>query len=139
MLTRSMSLTEFDHGYWYADELKSFATEIGIPQASKLRKPELEAAIRSFLVSGKLVQPGRSVKRAALPKDVERGLSLKLPVRVYMNDAVTKEFLECESRKLSPGHKQRSGSRYRLNRWREQRMAAGAKITSAIWCESMSG
>ena len=129
MLTSSMSLTEFDHGYWYAAELKSFATGIGVPQASKLRKDELEAAIRSFLVSGRLVQPRRSVRRAGPLKDVECGLSLKLPVMVYTNDAETKEFLERESRKLSPEHKQRSGSRYRLNRWREQHIAAGEKAT----------
>jgi hypothetical protein len=49
-------------------------------------------------------------------------------VRFYTNDAETKEFLERESRKLSPEHKQRSGSRYRLNRWREQQIAAGVKI-----------
>lgn len=123
-----MTVTEFDHAYWYAAELKLFATGIGVPQASKLRKDELEAAIRSILVSGKLVRLRRSVN-AAQVKDVERGLSLKLRVMVYTNDAQTKEFLERESRAASPEHKQRSGSRYRLNRWREQRIAAGEKIT----------
>lgn len=129
MLSRSMTPTEFRHGYWYAAELKSFAAEIGVPQASELRKDQLEAAILNFLVSGKLLQPQRSVRRASLVKDVERGLSLKLPVMVYTNDAETKEFLERQSRRLSPEHKQRSGSRYRLNRWREQQIAAGVKIT----------
>ena len=33
-----------------------------------------------ILVSGKLVQPQRSVRPAAMVKDVERGLRLKLPV-----------------------------------------------------------
>ena len=56
-------------------------------------------------------------------------MSLKLPVTVCTNDAETKEFLERESRRLSPEHKQRSGSRYRLNRWREQQIAAGVKVT----------
>jgi SAP domain-containing new25 len=129
MLSRSMTVTEFANGYWYAAELRSFAVEIGVPCASKLRKEELEAAILGFLVSGKLVQPPRSVSPAAAVRDVERGLRLKLPVVVYTNDAETKEFLERESRRLSPGHKQRSGSRYRLNRWRERQIAAGAKIT----------
>ncbi|MEO8096607.1 MAG: hypothetical protein ABI811_02820 [Acidobacteriota bacterium] len=124
-----MTLTEFRDGYWYAAELKAFATEIGVPHASKLRKDELEAVILSFLASGKLVQPRRSFRPAAVVKDVERGLRLKLSVLVYTNDAETKEFLERESRRLSPGHKQRSGSRYRLNRWREQQIAAGVKIT----------
>lgn len=113
-----MTLTEFEHGYWYASELKSFASKIGIPRASQLRKEELEASIRGFLSSGELVPPRRSVKPAEPVKDVERGLSLKLPVMTYTNDSETKDFLERESRKLSPEHKQRSGSRYRLNRWR---------------------
>jgi hypothetical protein len=129
MLSPSMTPTEFRHGYWYAAELKSFAAEIGVPRASKLRKDELEAAILGFLVSGKLVELRRSVRPAALVKDVERGLSLELPVLVYTNDAETKDFLERESRRLSPEHKHRSGSRYRLNRWREQQIAAGVKIT----------
>jgi hypothetical protein len=129
MLSPSMSLTEFGNGYWYAAELKAFAVQIGVRHASKLRKDELEAAIRGFLVSGKLVQPRRSVRPAGPVKDVERGLSLKLPVRAYTNDAETKEFLERESRRLSPEHNQRSGSRYRLNRWREQQITAGVKIT----------
>ncbi len=59
---------------------------------------------------------------------MERGLSLKLPVMTYTNDSETKDFLERESRKLSPEHKQRSGSRYRLNRWRGQQIASGVKI-----------
>ena len=129
MLSPAMTLEQFDHGYWYALELKSFAQEIGITHASKRRKDELEAAIRAFLVSRKLVQPRRNVLPVAPVKDVDRGLSLKLPVMVYTNDAGTKGFLERESRRLSPEHKQRSGSRYRLNRWREQQIAAGLKIT----------
>jgi hypothetical protein len=124
-----MTPTEFSHGYWYAVELKSFAAKIGVRQASKLRKDELEAVILGFLVSGKLVPPRRSVSAAAPVKDTERGLSSKLRVRSYTNDAETKEFLEREARKLSPEHKERSGSRYRLNRWREQQIAAGLKIT----------
>jgi SAP domain-containing new25 len=124
-----MTLNEFDHGYWYAAELKSLATELGVRHASKLRKDELEASIRGFLVSGKLVQPRRGVTSSGPVSDVERGLSLRLRVMVYTNDAETKEFLERESRRLAPEHKQRSGSRYRLNRWREEQIAGGAKIT----------
>ena len=129
MLSTSMTLKEFDDGYWYAAELKSFATKLGVGNGSKLRKGELEAAIRGFLVSGELAQPRRGVRPAAPVRDVERGLTLKLPVMVYTNDAQTKEFLERESRRLAPDHKQRSGSRYRLNRWREQQSAAGVRIT----------
>src|SRR5258708_24213638 len=51
-LSRSMSLTEFDNGYWYAAELKEFAKEIGIAHAGSLRKDELELAIKLFLKTG---------------------------------------------------------------------------------------
>lgn len=129
MLSPSMTPAEFGNGYWYAAELKSFAAEIGVPHASRLRKPELESAILGFLFSGKLVQPRRIARPSAPVRDVERGLSLKLPVMVYSNDTEAKEFLERESRRLSPEHKQRSGSRYRLNRWREQQISGGVKIT----------
>lgn len=48
VLSASMSLDEFDNGYWYATQLKTFATQIGVPSASKLRKDELERAIKFF-------------------------------------------------------------------------------------------
>lgn len=47
----------------------------------------------------------------------------------YTNDHVTKDFLERERQKLVPGQRQKSGARYRLNRWREQEIAAGHDIT----------
>ena len=72
MLSPSMTLNEFDQGYWYAAELKSFATALGVRHGSKLRKDELEASIRGFLVSGKVLQPRRRVRPAASVKDVER-------------------------------------------------------------------
>ena len=62
-------------------------------------------------------------------RDVERGLSLDLRVVVYTNDKMTKDFLEREALRLSPGLKRKSGARYRLNRWREDRIANGVTIT----------
>jgi hypothetical protein len=53
-LSRSMSVTEFDNGYWYAAELKEFAKEIGIAHAGSLRKDELEHAIKRFLKTGRI-------------------------------------------------------------------------------------
>jgi hypothetical protein len=44
-----MTIEEFDHGYWYATELKAFAHAIGIQGASALRKDQLERAVRSVL------------------------------------------------------------------------------------------
>ena len=44
-----MTLREFENGYWYLDELKDFGRQVGIPEATKLRKDELERAIVAFL------------------------------------------------------------------------------------------
>ena len=128
-LSATMSVTQFDNGSWYATELKEFAESIGIASAKKLRKDELEQAIKLFLETGKIKSPTRRSLSTAGKKDVERGLSLDLPVVVYTNNHETKEFLERESRKLAPGLKRKSGARYRLNRWREEQLVKGVKIT----------
>ena len=60
-LSASMTLTQFDNGYWYATELKEFAETIGIPSAGKLRKDELEKAIRFFLKTGETRSPTRNL------------------------------------------------------------------------------
>jgi hypothetical protein len=124
-----MTVSQFDNGYWYAIELKDFAQTIGIPFTSKLRKDELEKAIKRFLQTGKIESP--TLRKLSTPgvKDVERGLSLDLPVVVYTNDKETKSFLEREAQKLGPGLKRKSGARYRLNRWREEQLTRGAKLT----------
>jgi hypothetical protein len=123
-----MTVTQFDHGYWFAVELKRFATELGIRSASALRKDELEQAIRVFLRTGETVQPTRRKPSASTDKDVERGLRLDLRVVRYTNDPETKQFLEHEARKLVPGLRRRSGTRYRLNRWREAQIRNGVKL-----------
>ena len=128
-LSESMTLTQFDNGYWYANELKEFAGAIGIPSAGKLRKDELEQAIKLFLETGKIEIPTKRDLSTPGVKDVERGLSLDLPVGVYTNDKETKSFLEREALKLAPGLKRRSGARYRLNRWREEQLIKGVKLT----------
>jgi hypothetical protein len=128
-LSRSMTLTQFDNGYWYANQLKEFAKTIGVPSASKLRKDELEKAIRLFLQTGKIESPTKRALSTPGVKDVERGLSLDLPVVVYTNDNETKSFLEREALKLAPDLKRRSGARYRLNRWREEQLSNGVKLT----------
>lgn len=124
-----MSLTDFDNGYWYATELKEFAETIGIPAASKLRKDELEKAIKQFLRTGKIELPTRRTLSRSGTKDVERGLSLSLRVVLYTNDKETKSFIEREAQKLAPGLKRKSGARYRHNRWREEQLTNGVKIT----------
>jgi hypothetical protein len=128
-LSASMTVTQFDHGYWYATELKHFAKGLGVPSASKLRKDELERTIRVFLQTGAIAQPSKRNLSAPTERDVERGLHLDLLVVGYCNDAETKRFLEQEARKLVPGSRRRSGARYRLNRWREAQILNGVKLT----------
>jgi hypothetical protein len=124
-----MTSTQFDNGYWYANELKEFAKAIGISSASKLRKDELEKAIKLFLRTGRIESPTkRSLSPSGL-RDVERGLNLNHRVVIYTNDKETKDFLEREALRLAPGLKRKSGARYRLNRWREDRITNGVKIT----------
>jgi hypothetical protein len=124
-----MTAAQFDNGYWYAAELKEFAERIGIPSANKLRKDELERSIKLFLKTGRVKSPTKRKLSNSGTKDIERGLRLDLPVEVYTNDKETKNFLERESQKLAPGLKRKSGARYRLNRWREDQLVKGVKLT----------
>ncbi|HYR75954.1 MAG TPA: SAP domain-containing protein [Pyrinomonadaceae bacterium] len=128
-LSASMTLAQFDNGYWYATELKTFAEMIGLPSARKLRKDELEKAVRLFLKTGEIKNPAKRSLSMSGIKDIQRGLRLNLPVVVYTNDKETKDFLEREAQKLAPGLKRKSGVRYRLNRWREERVIKGVKLT----------
>ena len=56
-LSTSMTLAQFDNGYWYTTELKEFAETIGIPSANKLRKDELQKAVKLFLKTGEIKSP----------------------------------------------------------------------------------
>lgn len=128
-LSASMTLAQFDNGYWYATELKTFAETIRLPYAGRLRKDELEKAIRHFLKTGETRNSADRNLSVSGIKDVQRGLHLDLPVVVYTNDHETKDFLEREAQKVAPGLKRKSGVRYRLNRWREERLIKGVKLT----------
>ena len=128
-LSAGMTRRAFDNGYWYAEDLRAFAVELKIPSARKLRKDQLEAAIKNLLF-------GDSAKPAALrvtpkpgPRDVDRGLRLGLPVVHYTSNKETKMFLEREAAKIRPGFRRAAGTRYLLNRWREEQIAAGRRIT----------
>jgi hypothetical protein len=128
-LSKKMTLRQFDHGYWYATEIKRFAQSLGVPAAHRLRKDELEKAIRHFLVHGKVTNPTKRDSSRSGIKDVDRGLRLDRRVILYTNNRDTKSFLEREARRLDPTFKRRSGARYRLNRWREAQLTRGARIT----------
>lgn len=128
-LSTRMTLRQFDHGYWYATEIKRFARSLGVPAAQKLRKDELEKVIRHFLTHGRVASPTkRDLSRSGL-NDSDRGLRLDRRVIRYTNDRETKAFLEREARKLDPMFTRRSGARYRLNRWREAQLMRGVGIT----------
>lgn len=128
-LSDSMTETEFDNGYWYATELKEFAIKVGIPSANKLRKDELEKALKHFIRTGE----SKTLAQRGLTKvgfrDVDKGLRLDLPVVHYTSNKETKEFIEREAAKLEPGFRRGSGTRYLLNRWREAQLASGKPIT----------
>jgi hypothetical protein len=128
-LSRSMTVEQFDNGYWYATEIKAFARELGIPSAAKLRKDELEILIKHFLRTGKVSKPSRKKLSRTGAKDLELGLALSLPIVNYTSNRETKDFIVREALKIEPGLKRKSGARYRLNRWREQQLEKGVKIT----------
>jgi hypothetical protein len=130
-LSKEMTEDQFDTGYWYATEIKAFAQEIGIPAASRLRKDELEKAIKSFLRTGAIKSPTKRSLAKSGVKDVDKGLTLKLPVVNYTSNKETKDFIVKEALKLAPDLKRKSGARYRLNRWREDQLTKGIKITYA--------
>jgi len=128
-LSPTMTLREFENGYWYVEELKEFGCRIGIPAAKKLRKDELERGIVAFLRTGK---PGPATKRALRKtgvKDLARGLSLDLRVEHYTSNRETKNFITGQAQKLAPEVREKSGVWYRLNRWREEQLTKGNQLT----------
>ena len=128
-LEKTMTEAEFENGYWYATELQEFAARLGIPSAKKLRKDELEKALRHFLRTGEsknLVTRGLSKSGM---RDVDKGFRLDLPVVHYTSNRETKDFIAREAAKVEPGFKRASGTRYLLNRWREAQIASGRGIT----------
>jgi hypothetical protein len=128
-LSKSMTEQQFDNGYWYAVEIKAFADAIGIPSASKLRKDELEKLIKHFLRTGEVKSPTRKHLSKSGVSDIEKGLNLKLPVVSYTSNKETKDFIAKEALKIAPNLRRKSGARYRLNRWREEQIDKGIKIT----------
>jgi hypothetical protein len=131
VLSQGMTEEQFENGYWYATELRDFARELGIPSAAKLRKDELERAVRHFLRTGQAADLVERAVRKSGTRDVDIGLSPDLPVRHYTSNRETKDFIRREARKIDPAFTPKSGTRYQLNRWREQQLASGRKITYA--------
>ncbi|MBA3873068.1 MAG: hypothetical protein H0X30_28375 [Anaerolineae bacterium] len=128
-LTKDITEQEFDNGYWYADEIKAFAKELGIAHSSKLRKDELEKLIKTFIRTGKIESAPRKNLIPKGIKDYKVGLALSLPIHNYTSNKETKHFIEQQALKIKPTLKEKSGTRYRLNRWREEQITDGKKIT----------
>jgi len=129
LLSPTMTLRDFENGYWYLDQLKDFAARIGIPAAKKLRKDELERAIVAFLRTGDATCPTARSLRKTGAKDVERGLSLKLRIENYTSNRETKDFIVEQAGLMAPEVCEKSGVWYRLNRWREEQITSGEHPT----------
>ena len=128
-LSPTMTLRDFENGYWYLVQLKDFAGRIGIPAAKKLRKDELEKAIVAFLRTGRAALPTQRALRKTGVKDVERGLDLKLRIANYTSSRETKDFIREQARRMAPEVRAKSGVWYRLNRWREEQITSGTHPT----------
>ena len=129
VLSPTMTVRDFENGYWYLDQLKNFGERIGIPAAKKLRKDELEKAITAFLRTGHAALPTKRSLRRTGRKDVERGLNLKRRIENYTSNRQTKDFIVRHARMMAPDVRQRSGVWYRLNRWREEQITSGEHPT----------
>src|SRR6188508_1819043 len=112
-LSPTMTVRDFENGYWYLDQLKTFAQHIGIPAAKKLRKDELEKAIVTFLRTGKAALPTKRSLRRTGVKDVDRGLTLRLRIEHYTSNRETKDFIVAQARKMAPDVREKSGVWYR--------------------------
>src|SRR4051794_40621251 len=128
-LSPTMSLSEFENGYWYATEVRAFAMTLSIPGAKRLRKDELERAVIEFLRTGSAELPTKRALGRTGVRDVERGLSLDLPITHYVSNRTTKDFIGEQARLLAPDVREKSGVWYRLNRWREEQVTSGNEPT----------
>jgi hypothetical protein len=118
-----MSLQSFENGYWYATDLIEFGKKLGLPAANRMRKNELESAIKTYLTTGRLPRTTSSKPLQKGIKDLDKGLRLDLPIANYTSNRVTKGFIRREAARKNPAIKEKSGVWYRLNRWREANVA----------------
>ena len=128
-LSATMTLHEFENGYWYLDDLKDFASKVRIPAATRLRKDELERAILTFLRTGTATLPTTRALRKTGVKDLERGLTRTRRIEHYTSNRETKDFIRREARKIAADVREKSGVWYRLNRWREEQITKGNRPT----------
>ncbi len=127
-LRSSMSVEEFDDGYFYATELKAYARKLGIA-VGRRRKLEIEALIRDFLRTGVVPAPDPEPRRQS--GEGRDRLAAGTVVRNYVDDRRTKGFLRGTVHARAPSLKDKSGQWYWLNDWRRGQLQAGRRITYA--------
>lgn len=130
-LYKIKTVAEFESGYWYALELKKFATDIGVANSAKLRKDQLEEIIKSYIEFGVLPVKGVTVKKQKLvrKKDKADKLCLTQPIQHYVSNKATKSFIMAEALKIYPDLPKKSGVWYWTNRWREDKLEQQQNIT----------
>jgi len=127
-----MTIKEFENKYWYMSELKELAKSQKIPFDSKIRKEQLEEMISQFLQTG-IVSKKNSSKIKSCNVDI---LDLNSFVDNFRNTKETWKFINTEMDKRAPGLKIKSGAKYWLNRWIENKLSHGEKITyNDVICE----
>ena len=100
-------------------KLRAFAIRMQVLLAIRPRKDQIEAAVKDLLFAeGSKVTAIISMTTKQGPRDAN-----------YTSNKETKSFIEREAAKIQPGFKRASGTRYLLNRWREEQIAAGRTIT----------
>lgn len=124
----NLTLEEFRKKYYYAKELKELAKQIGVKNVSRYRKDELEMIIEKYLISRTLPTVKNNTKKKST-KDTDTPLTEERFIVNYTNNKITKEFLLSSAKKKNPDFKKKSGSSYWLNRWREEQIENGNKIT----------
>ena len=127
-----MTIQEFENKYWYMSELKTFAKSLKIPVDSKIRKDQLEEMIIQFLETG-TVNKKNCYRSKSRNRDI---LNSHTDVENFSNKKETWEFIHSEMDKRIPGLKPKSGAKYWLNRWIENKLSHGEKITyDDVICE----
>ena len=127
-----MTIQEFENKYWYMSELKALAKSLKIPVDSKIRKDQLEKMIIHFLETG-TVNKKNSYRSKSWNRDI---LNSHTYVENFSNKKETWEFIHSEMDKQIPGLQPKSGAKYWLNRWIENKLSDGEKITyDDVVCE----
>jgi hypothetical protein len=134
-LRAGMTVAEFDSGYYYAEELKAFARDIGVA-IGNFRKNELEDLIRDYLSTGRA--PSRRPvlpRKNGAPRDL---LSPETFVVNYVGDRQTKDFLLGVVSAKDADAREKSGQWYWLNDWRRRQQAALRRFTYQDLAERLS-